>query len=489
MFASNCGNLWYAGILIWLFFLTVVSLTSSFQDTAPFDARTGEHVDGLSLSYPVWGAVVEPFAALGQMLAGAPDMRKAVLSLFAWSLLLPIVFAIWVDLRGIRRLARPMHYKRAARFSLYFTAVYTLYIAFIITVPMPTWTLQDENPVDVRADLHTHTFLSHDGLVTPQDNFQHHQDIGDQVVVFSDHGLRPHHYGMNNVISGIELGVAAGDLHIIAIGVDPVMFEPVALYGLPELEVLAKQIHDVHNGAVIAMSEHLQPEDISKLVDLGIDGFEVFNEGYTPPDQALHDALLKAQQKSGVALVADSDWHGWTTLNEQWTVFRPDHAGSPVDTVIQNIRDHHGQSIIPVTAHHPRQVSLLHNLFSPLLEAYRYASELDHLRLFSWWVWGACLLFAIRYFEVRRVSPSRGLATISLCLIGSAMFAASFYRLASWAPFHDINWFGRDLFLLMLCVSLLCLVAMYRLWGQRTHLPLNCQTMDYSAGLPITARV
>jgi len=479
-FSSACAIRWYAGILLWLLFLTVVSLHSDFQTAAPFDARTGEHIDGLSLAYPTWGAVIEPFAALAQMLAGAPDMRKAVVSFLVWAIFLPFVFALWRDLRGTRQQARRSHYQRAARFSFYSVTASLVYFAFIITVPMPTWSLQDQYSDDVSADLHTHTFLSHDGLVSPQDNFQHHRDIGDQVVVFSDHGLRPRHYDMNNVISGIELGVAAGDLHIIGIGVDPDKFDPVPLYGLPDLEVLVYQIHDVHNGAVIAMSEHLRPEDVKKLVDLGIDGFEIFNEGYTPPDQPLRDALLEAQRTSGVALVADSDWHGWTTLNEQWNVFRAAKSNSSADVVVGSIRDHHGSSVYPVTAHHPGQVSLLHNIFSPLFEAYRYAGELNHLRLASWWMWGVLLMLLVRSFETHSIDPTRGLAAALLLPVGASIFIFSFYRLASWLPFGGINGFGRDLFLVMICISALCIVVMKRVGRRQNLLNPACQTQASS---------
>ncbi|HXH71831.1 MAG TPA: hypothetical protein VNI58_03340 [Mariprofundaceae bacterium] len=477
--ATGSITRWNAAVLLWLLFLTFVSLTSDYLQTAPFDARTGEHVAGLSLSYPTWGAVIEPFAAVAEILGGAPDMRKAVLSTLVWCLLLPFLFALLQDMGNKAKLSRRARFRRAASISLTATLCFAMYLAFTTTVKLPTWVLHDDNASDVQADLHTHTFYSHDGLVSPEDNLAHHREIGNHVVVFSDHGMHPHNYNLDGVITGTEQGVAKGDFHVIGVGLIPDKFVPVALFGKPELKTLVKQIHEVHHGAVIAMTEHLKPEDIPSLVALGIDGFEIFNQGYTPPSNALKTALLEAQKRHGIVLVADSDWHGWGTLNQQWTVFRTGTmtGDTPEKIVINSLREHLADSVIPVTANHEGQVSTIHTILSPLFEVFRYAQELSLLRLAAWWIWGILFILAVRLLKAQKLAPAPTLGALMCGSTGAVMLAASLYRLYTWLPFDGTNVYGRNLFLLIICLSLVCL-AVSRMMLQKVFAMQQSQLAD-----------
>lgn len=463
---------WYAALLVWLLFLTVVSLTSSYLSQAPFDARTGEHVTGLSLSYPTWGAWIEPITALAHINAGAPDVRVAVISFFGWCFLMPLLIAWIRDGLGQRSRCRDIHYGRAALLGLEISLVFAFYIVFVFLMPLPTWSLHDDNAKsDIIGDLHSHTLFSHDGLATPIQSLKQHREIGDQVVAFTEHE-RPPYYSVKSkntgIIPGVEVGAADGT-YVLGLGIKSEKYTPISFDRWWRVQIWINQIHEVHKGAVFAMYINLKPQDVDRLVDMGVDAFEIDNGGHAPPSDAMKAALIRAQKKYGIALLADSDWHGWSSFIQQWNLFRTAAGNSsmrPEQRIVDTLRKHGRYQIIPVTAYHFGKVSWLHALFSPLIETYRYAGELSPLRLAGWWFWGLIAIGLVRWCRLRQISPVKSAMAAGMSFMGVSGITICCARLYGWLPYREINHFAGWTYLEGLCLSILPPLAAHSIMQQ-----------------------
>jgi len=458
------GRPWYALILFWLLFLSIVSLSSNYLSEAPFDARTGEHVAGLSLSYPAWGALIEPVTALAHINAGAPDVRVATISFLCWCFLIPLLVAVVRDMLHRRDHLRSIHYRHALLLGGEASLVFVFYIVFVLLVPLPTWQLHDDASSDIISDLHSHTLFSHDGLVTPAQSFAQHRKVGDQVIAFTEHETPPY-YSIRTIrrgiIPGIEVGAADGT-YVLGLGIKPEKYTPIPFYHQDNVQTWIDQIHQRHHGAVLAMSMHLQPQDIPRLVGMGVDAIEIENGGHSPPSNAVKHALIQAQKQDGIALLADSDWHGWSSFIQEWTVFRnvgDGTASSRGAAVVDSLRHHGRDNIIPVTAYHRGLVTPVQAIFSPLLQTYRYAQELNPMRLFAWWLWGLIAALVIRWCRSRQINPAKAMLASSLYFIGLSSLVVCSMQFYMWFPYREVNQFAGKTYMEGFFLSLLPLFA------------------------------
>jgi hypothetical protein len=138
------------------------------------------------------------------------------------------------------------------------------------------------------------------------------------------------------------------------------------------------------------------------MADAGVDGFEIVNCGHPGLRPDLHRKLVDISRSRGLALVATTDWHGWSGLTRGWTVIRVPGASSLshrqlADAAIMKLRERSGADIIPVVAGTMGPPSLMRAIFSPFAETVRYALELSPARVLSWWIW-VWALFAFWVF-------------------------------------------------------------------------------------------
>ncbi len=97
----------WASALTWLVLLTVLAALP-IDPEGPYDARTRERVDAFRLEFPLSGALVEPLAALGNAMAGAPDVRLAAVSTLIWVVAVAGAVALTYELRRRPRRRRAM---------------------------------------------------------------------------------------------------------------------------------------------------------------------------------------------------------------------------------------------------------------------------------------------------------------------------------------------------------------------------------------------
>ena len=153
-------------------------------------------------------------------------------------------------------------------------------------------------------------------------------------------------------------------------------------------------------------------------MELGVDGFEIANFGHPELTEDTREALLSVQTARGVALLGNSDWHGWSGFTRTWTVVKPANAaGSRAEQVISALRARDAGHIIPIVSQMIVTPSVLRRIFAPAAEIARYTAELSLARLMSWWGWAIVLVWLAARLWRADVSPGRFFLGIGLFVL------------------------------------------------------------------------
>src|SRR5262249_11691851 len=128
-------------------------------------------------------------------------------------------------------------------------------------------------------------------------------------------------------------------------------------------------VHRSFRGAVLVNNADLTPDLVNRLADLGVDGFEIANQGHPVYSHAVQDAILSVHRARGLSTVAVSDWHGWGGLIRTWTVVRGiGPQQSEAEGIIDILRSRAADQVIPVVAQPFDIPSVARVLFAPLVE-------------------------------------------------------------------------------------------------------------------------
>ena len=395
--------------LIGLLILTLCYLLP-IDPQGPFDARDFSTLSGMRLEQSAVATLIEPWAAPFHIVAGAPDFRLAGLSGLIWVICGVALWRVVSDLRAARRRSLRTRVLRAVITGFAAGFVMALWVGSTVTLRLPRWRLVVDDPNALIVDLHSHTYGSHDALVSGPQNLAWHAAAGYNTVAVTEHrypagAFTTKQYAQRApdalpaVIPGQELGFfyQREYMPMVLLGLQTDYVESPNM-GEDSPAQYMTYIHDSQRGAAIALGFMLGPEQAGVLADAGIDGFEIANYGHPNIPAAVRNAMLEAARKHGLALVASSDWHGCGGTSRTWTVI---HTSSPVaslsqqqkaDLVIKKLRQRGSKDIVPVVAGYLGPPSWPRAIFSPFVEAFRYAAELTFVQVAAWWVWSAVML-------------------------------------------------------------------------------------------------
>jgi len=476
----------------WLILITLLAASASFKGIYPIDARTNKYLTNLDAVFELsfLGTAIEPFSAIAYVIIGAPDYRIAMTSTACW---LFIIIAIALFWKG-GEIEKPVRIRMCTAFggAIAGTLLFALYMSFAIMFPLPSWSLIKSDHTTIVSDLHSHTFISGDGLTSLEGNLGYHRALGYDVVAITDHFSQVWRTTLSNyspdakqpleIIPGVEISVpnfGKEKIFLLVLGIRPEVALPLPLLDYAAGNLLDDQavkqfIEFVHNahGAVLASCYQLHAPDIKRLAQAGVDGFELANFGHPNVTEDVRSALLEAQRTHKIALVANSDWHGWGNFAKTWTLIKTANvAGRRPEQVIDALRGRDPDRIVPVVSQVMGDPSPLRSAFAPFVEIVRYASELTPLRLLSWWSWLFGLFWLVTYLKRTGYDPGRCFVGGGLVLLGSGLIFRGLGLVIVWsssAPFIfplKVGIYSCGLGIL----SFLLACGMYR-YGCRSHL-------------------
>ena len=419
-------------LAIGLAILTILSCLP-YTPQGPFDARDYTRIAGMRVEQNPWTALIEPLGAPFQIVAGAPDFRIAGGSTLIWVLLGAGALGMFAGFRSQSRRTLLRIVLKGIWWAFVAASTFMLLVFLFVAARIPGWRLIVDNPDLIVADLHSHTVKSYDGLVSMQTNLKWHASCGYNLVGLTEHNqLFSHETEMPAgssldpppaVISGLEVHSGPRAM-LLGLCLDPgiQLTEPTDQLQDPT-SWFARQIHGDGAGAVIVVTQNdLITDDIARLADSGVDGFEIVNCGHPNLRSDLRQEVLNTCRSRGLVLVASTDWHGWGGMTRTWTVIRAPGASALSRTQRANLamgklRERNPGDVIPVAAGYMGVPSRMRAIFSPVVETLRYAQELSPARVISWWfwVWAVFVLWVL----LRRTGVHPGRVLLVL-LIGGA---------------------------------------------------------------------
>jgi hypothetical protein len=403
-----------------------------------------------------WEALFEPLAAPFMILAGAPDFRPACTSVLIWVVLGAAAWGMIYEFRVQKRKKPFVILFKGIQGAFVASSTLLLIVCLFVVGRIPCWRLVVDDPDLIVADLHSHTTKSHDAVVSLKTNLEWHASCGYNLVALTEHDQLFDHETQSQgdssfdrlpaFISGVEAHTGFGGVVLGLCRDSHVQMEKFILDEAPDRTAwFSRKIHEECGGAVIALTlKRLAPGAIARLADDGVDGFELVNSGHPEMRPDLRQEVLDVCRSRGLALVASTDWHGWTGLAKTWTVIKApgSSALSPrqrADLVLDKLLEHNSADVIPVVAGYIGDPSLARAVFSPVVETVRYARELSAARVISWWlwVWAVFVLWAyLRKTGVRSGSvllaavvsaTSLGLIFSGISLVGEGTGSAASY--------------------------------------------------------------
>jgi hypothetical protein len=418
-----------------LVFLTVMTAIP-VNVAGPFDARTDKPFPGIRLEYSSIGAVLEPFTALAQITILAPYMPAAIISILIWFL---VIIACITAAKRLKETQGRFNKKTliaclAAVSSTLFVLV--LYSTFIAMVRIPNWRAVVDDPDIILAELQTHTFGSHDGLISARDNLRWHGWRGCSVVAVTEHdspagslkaaALSESNESLPAVLPGVEIGFDKFD-YVVAIASKEAFLK--TKFDSRQ-KPFVTWFRDTYDGVVLVLEDSVRAERIERVVNSGIDGFDVANDGHPSTSVKLRKAILNAADNHNLPLVAWTDWHGIGGILRTWTAFRIPGAAAlsrqqRATAVLDALRRHDCANITPLTIGRIGHVTPARAILAPFIEIGRYALSLSPLRLLAWWVWGIVLFLCITILLRFGIRPGKTILGLTQAAMGIAILISS----------------------------------------------------------------
>jgi predicted metal-dependent phosphoesterase TrpH len=213
--------------------------------------------------------------------------------------------------------------------------------------------------LQLKIDLHVHTFYSYDSLITPKELVFYAKKRGLDGVAITDHdrvdgALKIAEETDFLIIPGIEISSLNG--HIIGLNIDQLV--------MPKLSV-DETVDRIHEAGGIAVACHpitFFKQSLKGHISSRFDAIEVINSAAFPFNYSVRRSQEIASQL-GIARVAGSDAHYGPEIGYAYTLV---DAESEVDGIVKAVKkglcSPHGKAI-PLTMRLKKQLLVLKRRF------------------------------------------------------------------------------------------------------------------------------
>ena len=368
------------------------------------NAATMLPIHNFRLAVPEMNHVFAPFIGIPVYLSTNHYLKQESIALFSWGFLFVVFFAV------IKK-----RYKKLPVYITGYIIAFSLFVVYLLFTPFPLLKIVPDNSYCI-VDPHSHTFYSHDGLVSPLQNLNWHVKQGFDAWFVTEH------YNIKGGIAEQDLSMTTPYKSMIGEEVrvkdDPHYFLALGITGsvagwCPDncpstVKDLAGAVHKQGGALVLALWWMDGKIDLEHYVHDGVDAFEIANAGHKQKlTNRVRTMAYRVSQKYHIPLLASSDWHGWGNYAYTWTAF-PITGFSAYNLpqlqhiIISMLRSKQNNGIIPVIYDYPRQEwGTARYLFAPFFDFYYYFSTLPFADYISWVVW--TLLLWLSFTMYRKV--------------------------------------------------------------------------------------
>ncbi|OGS21344.1 MAG: hypothetical protein A2252_08880 [Elusimicrobia bacterium RIFOXYA2_FULL_39_19] len=264
--------------------------------------------------------LIEPFTGIPDYFLSFRQAQKQALSWLFWLFIFSIFFSI--ILKKERNIVKIL--------SQYYSFLiwFFITITFVLFFPLPKYYISQNNQNFILVDFHSHTFFSHDGIVTPEESQKWHRIHKFDAFYITDHDRNfyrriqkklANHLIRPIMLPGEELSDTTGS-HYLALGLERSIFDQKNR----NITFFSSKIHK-KNGVILAAhwwQEKAIP--LASLLKSSIDGFEIFGHEKKYIDNETLSILMSFCRDNKLAAIAGTNWHGWGTRNDLWTYIAVD---------------------------------------------------------------------------------------------------------------------------------------------------------------------
>jgi predicted metal-dependent phosphoesterase TrpH len=267
--------------------------------------------EGFSISWPLLRYIIEPFAGITEYIL---SFSRYMVQLFSWICWLGI---FWI-VAGIARKKSITAILRNAAFS-WLIILSLLFMAILLPFPAPHLNAPANTAV---IDLHSHSFYSHDGVVSPLQSIAYHNGLGFSSFFITEHGHTDSftHFPKERQLHSVYPGMQVSTKERVSL----LVLADRPYNGAEFRDKTVKEVIDLaHQKGFVVLCPHWWKWRYftwQQLVDFGIDGFEVYNAGYRKFSEEERNRLIDFCKEKHVLAVGTTDWHGWGYMSNVWTV-------------------------------------------------------------------------------------------------------------------------------------------------------------------------
>jgi len=406
-----------------LIFLGVVVLMALFPSPQRrlVDLISGGPAPGFAVAWPAARYVLEPFAGAAEYFLSFTRYMVQLSSWMFWLLLLAFAAGFYKKER------RTAMFLRALRFELIFLSAVVLCLILPFSAP------RLNAPENFRlVDFHSHTFYSHDGLVSPEQSLLYHRNLGFDSFFVTEHGHTasfawfPATEQLNTVFPGMQVSTTERVSLLILAG------RP--FDGAPYLHKSVKDVIELaHRDGFVAVCPHWwkwRYFSWEQLYEYGIDGFEVYNAGYRKFSPEERQSLIAFCKEKKLLALGSTDWHGWGYMSNVWTAL--ERTGDMKTLPFDALKRHSHTSVLVLER--PNEIqNTFRYVFEPFFGAYYYFGSFTFRQAAAWALWAALLALIF-------MNPFlRGLSGFLPAVLAAVFVLLCAWSLILWVPLLPEN--------------------------------------------------
>jgi hypothetical protein len=174
------------------------------------------------------------------------------------------------------------------------------------------------------VDAHSHTIASKDNISTVLSSINYHKKHGFTDFFITEHDNTNGFYSIpcdvddSNIFPGIQIRTTEG-VSVLLLSKYQFRYRDYMDKSIKEMIDLA------HSEGMLVVMPHWwkwKKPPLQELVDMGIDGFEIYNCGYRYIKEETRKEIIDICKKNNLLMLGSTDWHGLGYMANVWTVVK-----------------------------------------------------------------------------------------------------------------------------------------------------------------------
>jgi len=363
------------------------------------NALTSQPAEGFSVQVHTLRIIFEPVFGplLFYLRADQPLVEMLVLML--WAIIALFVISFWKAFRNRKNSFLHTFWTGLKNWLVRVPILIIIWVALILIIiflPLPSNTIVNHLHDTILLNTHSHTYYSHDGLISQKNLMRWHKRNGFDAFFITDHN---NHLKTLEFVQAQKMGKIP-ESPLVFCGEEYSGSNHITLLGL-QRDFKTKDMPDstaidsAHaNGGVGIIAHWFADEHrtIQYYIDCGADGFEIANqaEGLTY-SRRIFRAIVEKCRENGLLMVGACDYHGYGSAAFTWNALEipgwQNLAAEQKRSSIMNIFRQHEESKIKVLVYRDRYVFPRKLVFLSPIFNLGYFRTLDVWQIVSWILW------------------------------------------------------------------------------------------------------